>query len=248
MHESRRIGVADLVTMTWPPRVRVERALVDAAAWGTGARTGCGILAAGVQQRLTTASRLIVELDAAGAVRHRRILRAALLDIAGGAQAVSELDFLAFCARNGPPRPILQVVRHDPGGRRRYLDATLVGPTGVIVRVEIDGALHLVVNTYWADKLRGNELTIAGEPVMRFPSIVIHDNDRAAARSVAPSPRHVRTLGPQHSPQHSPQHRGGVLTTCRTGRPPGHRLTSVGLLVCTGRRNRCRSVISRSAS
>jgi hypothetical protein len=134
-------------------------------------------LAAGVQQRLTTAQRLLTELESAGAIRYRRLLKRALIDIAGGAQAVSEIDFLRFCRRHGLPRPTLQVVRHDASGRRRYLDATLVGPTGKVVRVEIDGSLHLLVRRYWDDMARGNELVIGGETTLRFASVAIYGDD-----------------------------------------------------------------------
>ncbi|HVI38403.1 MAG TPA: hypothetical protein VM684_19350, partial [Gaiellales bacterium] len=158
-------------------RVSVERALVDAAVWSRRPRTACGILAAGVQQRLSSATRLLAELERAGAVRHRGLLRHALLDIDGGAQAVSEIDFIRFCARNGLPRPKHQIVRRDANGRRRYLDATLVGPSGRVVRVEIDGALHLVVQNYWSDMYRGNDLSIARETALRFPTFVIYADD-----------------------------------------------------------------------
>jgi hypothetical protein len=137
-------------------------------------------MAAAVQQRLTDADKLLAELISAGAVRHRRLLAAVLTDIGGGAHAVSEIDFVRFCARNGLPKPTHQAVRRDSKGRRRYLDATLVGPRGRIVRVEIDGALHLVVQTYWSDMYRGNDLSIGREVALRFPSFVIHANDPEA--------------------------------------------------------------------
>jgi hypothetical protein len=177
VHESRRFGVDDIIDTTWPPRVSIERALIDAAAWSNRPRTACGLLAAGVQQRLTMADRLLVELAGAGAIRYRGILRAALLDIEGGAHAVSEMDFIRFCRRHDLPTPIRQRVRRDPNGKRRYLDATLIGPGGTVVRVEIDGALHLLVRTYWDDMSRGNELSIAGETALRLPSVVVHDDD-----------------------------------------------------------------------
>lgn len=180
IHESRRFVVEDVHPGRALPQVRVERALVDAAVWSRSPRTACGLLAAGVQQRLTQPDRLMVELERAGAVRHRKILGAALTDIAGGAQAVSEMDFLRFCRRNGLPRPELQAVRVDPRGKRRYLDATLRGRGQRVLRVEIDGALHLVVTTYWDDMARNNELVIGDERVLRFPSYVIHANDPVA--------------------------------------------------------------------
>ncbi|HEX3707083.1 MAG TPA: hypothetical protein VHV76_10670 [Mycobacteriales bacterium] len=180
IHESRRFTVADLHPGRTLPQVRAERALIDAAVWSSRPRTACGVLAAGVQQRLTTPAKLFSELDLAGAVRHRRLLAAALGDIAGGAQAVSEIDFLRFCRRNGLPKPLLQEVRVDARGRRRYLDATFRGRDGKLLRVEIDGALHLVVHTYWDDMSRGNEMVIDREQVLRFPSYVIYADDASA--------------------------------------------------------------------
>ena len=180
VHESRRFTEESLHPSVWPPRVRIDRALIDAAVWSTRPRSACGVLAAGVQQRLTTADRLMDELDRAGQVRFRRLLRHVLHDIGGGAHAVSEIDFGRFCRRNGLPAPTRQLVRRDPGGRRRYLDATLVGPAGRIVRVEVDGALHLVVQTYWDDMYRDNEMSIARETQVRLPSYVIHADDPRA--------------------------------------------------------------------
>ena len=180
VHESRRFTDADLHPMAWPPRVSIERALVDAAAWSARPRTACGLLAAGVQQRLTVPGLLLDALEQAGQIRFKGLLRSALVDIEGGAQAVSEMDFIRFCRRNRLPEPQHQVVRRDRDGRRRYLDATLVGPTGRIVRVEIDGALHLVVQTYWDDMYRDNEASIARETQLRLPSFVIHANDPKA--------------------------------------------------------------------
>lgn len=184
VHESRRFDPTDIHPGRHLPQVRVERALIDAAVWSTKPRTACGLLAAGVQQRLTTPDRLLAELDKAGAVRHRHLLRSALADIGAGAHAVSEIDFLRFCRRNGFPRPELQVVRVDLHGRRRYLDATLRGQNGESVHVEVDGALHLVVATYWDDMARNNELAIGRERVLRFPSYVIYANDETAVRQL----------------------------------------------------------------
>ena len=184
IHESRRFTVDDIHPGRALPQVRVERALIDAAVWSARPRTACGVVAAGVQQRLSTPAKLRAELGRAGAVRYRRLLEAALLDIDGGAQAVSELDFLRFCRRNGFPRPELQEVRVDARGRRRYLDATFRDRDSRPFRVEIDGALHLVVQTYWNDMVRGNDLVIGRERVLRFPSYVIYSNDPTAVRQL----------------------------------------------------------------
>ena len=179
VHESRRFTGEDIHESKSPPMVTVERALIDAAAWSRSPRTACGLLAAGVQQRLTTAERLTEMLASVGRVRHRRLLGRVLMDIAGGAQAVSEVDFLRFCARHGMPRPTLQV-RRDVNGRRRYLDAVFRRADGQTVRVEIDGAAHLVVSTYWSDMVRHNDFTLHREPLLRFPSAYIHAADPVA--------------------------------------------------------------------
>jgi hypothetical protein len=139
VHESRRFTAGDIHPTRTPPQVIIERALVDAAVWSPRPRTACGVLAAGVQQRLTTARRLQEVLECAGHVRHRRLLLSVLADIDGGAQAVSEIDFLRFCSRHGFPKPILQS-RADTNDRRRYLDATFIRSDGRPIGVEIDGA------------------------------------------------------------------------------------------------------------
>jgi hypothetical protein len=115
-----------------------------------------------------------------GVVRHDQLTALGVADHQGGAHAVSEIDFGRFCRRNGLPLPQRQVVRRDSRGRRRYLDATLVGRYGAVVRVEIDGALHLVVKTYWDDMARDNELSISRELLIRLPSFVMHADDPLA--------------------------------------------------------------------
>jgi hypothetical protein len=174
-HESRRYSpTRDLAPNRFPPRVRLERAVVDAAAWTRPPRLACGLVVAAAQQRLTTATRLRNELSDAGLVRHRRILRAVMDDLEGGAEALSEIDFGAFCRRYRLPTPVRQVVRVDRYGRRRYLDAVLRRADGAAVAVEIDGAVHLIARTYWNDCSRANELVIAGERMLRFPTVALY--------------------------------------------------------------------------
>lgn len=169
VHESRRFGLADLARCPGPPRVTAARAVIDAASWSRSPRAALGLLAAGVQQRLVTPDHLRLQLQAAGRIRHARLMRLTIDDIAGGSQALSELDLVAGCRRRGLPVPERQVVRlHD--GRRRYLDALFRGSRGRTVVVEVDGAAHLQVGTWWDDLDRQNELVIGGEQVLRFPA------------------------------------------------------------------------------
>ena len=74
VHRSRRFSSADLHPARSIPTVRVERALADAALWCAQPRMAAAFLAAGVQQRLTTAQRLRPELVAATQARHRGFL------------------------------------------------------------------------------------------------------------------------------------------------------------------------------
>jgi len=168
IHETRRFPDDYLGS---PPRSRVERAAVDAAIRITQPRVAAALLAAVVQQRLTLPERVAAELAAAGRVRHRRLLTRVLDDIAGGAQALTEIDFAELCRRHGLPQPRRQVRRRGASGTIRYSDAEWRLPDGRIVRAEIDGALHLVPQQYWSDMARDNDDAIDGQLVLRFPSV-----------------------------------------------------------------------------
>ncbi len=183
IHETRWPANGQLGTFGSPPRTPVERSAIDAALWSHKPRTACGILAAVVQQRLTTAERLLSVLDHSGPIRHRRHMILALGDIAGGAQALTEIDFHRFCHRYRLGKVVGQRVRRDGSGRRRYLDVEIESPDGTRILIEIDGALHLAVVAYWNDMDRGNELGIAGHVHLRYPSIAFrHEPERVAAQ------------------------------------------------------------------
>jgi hypothetical protein len=130
VHESRRFGPADIHPVRRPPQTRIARSLVDAAVWMADAGAGCGLLAAGVQQRLTRIADLQAALDQAGQVRHKQIMRQALADIDGGAHSLAEIDLVRLCRRYGLQRPTYQQYRSDAAGRRRYLDAVWAFPGG----------------------------------------------------------------------------------------------------------------------
>jgi hypothetical protein len=148
-------------------------ALLLAAASFTSPRPACGILAAAVQQRLIGGRTLQEALESSPRLRHRRILLGAVHDIIGGAQALSEIDFIRLCRRARLPRPEQQRVRRDSLGRRRYLDASWRLPNGRLLVAEVDGALHLSTKRWWDDQLRQNELVVSGAVVLRFPSVIV---------------------------------------------------------------------------
>jgi hypothetical protein len=183
-HVTRHLSVEDRHPGSGLPRTRVDRSAIDGAAWSPRARSACGLLAAAVQQRLTTASRLLTALDDAGPIRHAALLRTVLLDIEGGAGALSEIDFGRPCENHGLPPPLRQVVRRDGSGRKRYVDAELVSEEGVRVSVEVDGAAHMAAAQWWQDTERANELVIAGDRTLHFPSFLFYTQSERVADQI----------------------------------------------------------------
>lgn len=173
LHESRRFGVADINPVAAPPRTRAARAVIDAATWSWPPRRACAILCAAVQQRVVPADRLLTELRRAGRIRHVRIMRDILGDIGGGGHTLAEIDLGPLALQAGLPRPRRQVLRPEPNGRVRYIDAGFDLPDGTVLAVEIDGAVHLQPQAWWDDTSRQNEIVIAGRPMLRFPSLTV---------------------------------------------------------------------------
>lgn len=181
-----------------PPRTRLPRSLVDAATWSTSPAYACGLLAAAVQQRLTSAAKLRAELEPRPAARHRRLLLAALHDIEGGAQSFAEIDAARLCRRAGLPPPTRQAVRTDGQGRRRYLDL-FWDPPGLCV--EIDGRFHMREDQWRLDLDRQNEIVIDHVRTLRFPVLTVRLEPDRFTDQIA------RALGPAASIALVPQTR-----------------------------------------
>lgn len=152
---------------------RPANSAVIAASTFRNPRPACAILAAVVQQRLARPGDLVAAVSGSPRVRHRAAMLAAANDVAQGAHALAEIDFARLCRSAGLPTPKRQGVRRDSSGRRRYLDVEWDLPDGRRLVVEVDGALHLAVGRWWDDQLRQNELTLSGDIVLRFPSVVV---------------------------------------------------------------------------
>lgn len=65
--------------------------------------------------------------------------------------------------------------------------------------VEIDGAAHLVVATYWSDMLRQNDVVIGGRRVLRYPSAYIYADDPQAVAQLRAA-LHLSDLSERHPP------------------------------------------------
>jgi very-short-patch-repair endonuclease len=180
-HYSTFLGPGDVHPLRQPPRTRIARSLIDAASWMTTDRGTQAVLAAGVQQRLVRVEDLTAVVAANQRLRRRALIRETLGDIAGGAQALSELDFTRLVVRAYRlPEPERQVRRKDSAGRNRYLDVVWVRERLV---VEIDGAQHADPLNGWDDMSRDNDLVIDGYRVLRFPAwLVRYHPEYVAAR------------------------------------------------------------------
>jgi hypothetical protein len=152
---------------------RAAPAMVLAASTFTHPRPACGLLAAAVQQRLVTPQQMLTAMRANSRVRHRHAMTLAMQDIAQGSEALSEIDLAQLCRRNGLPPPVRQAVRVTRLGRRRYVDAEWASRAGRRIVAEVDGALHLAPRRWWDDQLRQNELVLAGDVVLRSPTVIV---------------------------------------------------------------------------
>lgn len=148
-----------------PTRTTIERSLVDAARWAVTDQEARVILAAGCQQRLVLPADLLAVVERMPHPRRGRLIRETLHDLAGGAEALSEIDLARLCRRYRLPAPKLQERRRDAAGRVRYLDA--YWPQWRL-HVEVDGAHHLEVGQWEADLRRQNDVWIEGDRILRF--------------------------------------------------------------------------------
>lgn len=167
VHESRRFSDACIDPRSAIPRTTLPRSAIDAAAWQPYPRYACGLLAAVVQQRLCTANELADALPHVGRVRHKPHMRLAIADIAGGAEALSEIDIARMCRRFGLRPPDRQRLRRDAQGRKRYLDCEWVLEDGSIVVLEVDGSHHIEVANWERDMKRERGVVISGRRVLR---------------------------------------------------------------------------------
>src|ERR1700744_3722629 len=115
VHYSRHLGQDDVHPVRRPPRTRVARSLVDAAAWMGSDRGAQAVLAAGVQQRLVRVADLTAVVSQNQRLGRRGVINATLADIAGGAQALSELDFTRLLRQYRLPVPGRASAPRGPG-------------------------------------------------------------------------------------------------------------------------------------
>lgn len=147
------------------PCARVEVAAVRAALWARSDREAALLLTMVVQQRLTRADRLALELLRVRRDRRRLFAHGVVLDLLGGVRSLGELDVVRECRRRGLPEPTKQVVRRTISGKY-YLD--LVWEEWNLV-VEVDGIQHTWASEIVGDAVRQNAVTLSHMTVLRLP-------------------------------------------------------------------------------
>ena len=166
------------------PLCRVEPAALLFAGYERSPRTAQGLVAAVVQQRLTTPAALLEELECLRPLRRSSVLRTVLTDIEGGAQSMAELDVNRMCRRFGLPRPQRQRRRRDAAGRVRFTDCEWVLPDGRVLVLEIDGAFHMEVEHWEDDLARERRLVTPGRIVVRATAREVRDEPEALVRDL----------------------------------------------------------------
>ncbi len=165
-------------------RARLEPAILLWAAYDAPVRAAHGVLAAAVQQRLTTPERLLEWVDQLQPLRRARAFRRTLGDIAGGAQSGAELDVRRMCRRHGLVPPQRQRARVDRAGRRRWTDCEWDLPGGGILVLEVDGSFHLEVLQWEADLKRARSITTRTRVVVRCSAYELRHEDADVARDL----------------------------------------------------------------
>ncbi|WP_445257841.1 hypothetical protein [Nocardioides aurantiacus] len=167
------------------PVARVEPAALLVAGYDRSARTAQGLLAAVVQQRLTTPTLLLDELATMRPLRRAALFRGVLRDIAGGAQSLAELDLGRLCRRFGVAPPHRQRRRRDSAGRLRFLDCEWRLADGSVLVLEIDGGFHMEVAHWEDDMTRQRRLSGPGRVIVRCSSRELRDEPEAVFDDLA---------------------------------------------------------------
>ncbi len=173
VHESRRLVPSDITQRRGLRTMEGARAAIDLAAWQPSPRFACAVLAAVVQQRISTGRLLSATLVTVGRVRHARHMRMAVQDIVQGSQTLGELDLVRYCQRHRIEPPNRQRIRRDSRGRKRYLDAEWDCSDGSVVVLEVDGLHHVDAENWVEDMRRERAFVRPGRRVLRCANVEI---------------------------------------------------------------------------
>lgn len=179
-----------------PARTRIEDTAIDLTQAAATQDEAIAWLCRAVGQRLTTAARLKVAMDARPRVRWRAGLQAALDAAGSGVHSVLEYRYVRDVERaHGLPSACKQA-KSTTGGRTRYVD-NLYEAEGVVV--ELDGQAAHPAEARWLDIHRDNAHASSGLITLRYswrditlrPCLVaqeVHEVLRSRGSVVSPRP------------------------------------------------------------
>lgn len=166
------------------PSARLEHALLLWAGYDATMRAGYGVIAAAVQQRLSTAARFLAAADQLKPLRRSRDFRRLLADIDGGVHSGAERDVAWMCREYELPPPVRQVSRVDADGRRRWTDCEWTLADGSTLVLEVDGSFHMEVLQWTADLRRDRRLTRPDRTVVRCSAYELRHEPGEVARDL----------------------------------------------------------------
>lgn len=167
-----------------PPTWRTEPAALLFAGYTPSIRTALGLVAAVVQQQLSSADRLLAEIETMQPLRRAKRLKRTLGVIADGAQSFAEVRVDRMCLKHGLPYPDRQTERMDASGRRRFTDAEWRLSDGRVVILEVDGGFHMEVVHWENDIVRERDLVATGAVVLRCTDRELIDEPGRVASSL----------------------------------------------------------------
>ena len=149
------------------PVCRLEPAVLMFASREPHLRTALGAVTATVQQRRTTAERLLEWVELLAPLRRASAIRDLLGDVAGGAHSLAEVDLRKACRDHGVQPPRSQRVRFDRAGHKRYTDCEWTLCDGRTLVLEVDGAFHDDALQGTLDRRRNRKLTSTTRTVIQ---------------------------------------------------------------------------------
>ena len=174
------------------PVCQLEPAVLLWAGYEATNKAAHGVVAAVVQQRLTTAGRLSAWIDQLRPLRRAKPLKRTLEFVAAGAHSGAELELGRLCRRFGIRPPDRQRQRKDRSGRTRWTDAEWDLPDGTTLVLEIDGAFHMDVLQAGDDAKRSRRLTTRTRVVVRCTAYELtHEGSEVAGDLIALGVPHV---------------------------------------------------------
>jgi hypothetical protein len=176
----------ELLRSTRPgiPRAQLEPAVLLWGGYDAPLRAAHGVLAAAVQQRLTTPDRLLDWIENLRPLRRARGFRFTVGDIAGGAHSGAEIAVRRVCRRFGMRLPDRQRRRVDRLGKVRWTDCEWDLPDGTVIVLEVDGAFHLEVLQWNADLKRARSLATRGRIMVRCSAFEMRHEPEDVARDL----------------------------------------------------------------